>query len=94
MNFLNQIALDCYSTLRRKNSNICKQADPTPPPDIISDKGFNFRVFKASGGTIVETFFYDRVRDNRNRNSLYVITEDKDLGQEIGKIITMESLKQ
>jgi hypothetical protein len=42
---------------------------------------------------IIETNFYDRRKDQSNR-SLHIITDDKDLGEEISKIITMESLKQ
>jgi len=60
-------------------------------PSIDSD-GFRLQVYKASGGIIVETRKYDRKHDE-NRNSLYVVTEDKDLGEEIGKIITMEQLR-
>ena len=59
---------------------------------IDSDRGINFKVYKASGGTIIETSFYDRVKD-RHQNSLHVITDDQDIGKEIGKIITMETLK-
>lgn len=54
--------------------------------------GMNFKIYKASGGTIVETNQYDR-RTDRHNNGLYIITDDKDIGKEIGKIITMESLK-
>jgi len=54
--------------------------------------GMNFKVYKASGGTIIETNQYDR-RTDRHTNGLYIITDDKDLGKEIGKIITMESLR-
>jgi hypothetical protein len=58
----------------------------------IDSNGFRLQVYKANGGVVVETRTYDRRKDE-NRNSLYVITEDKDLGAEIGKIITMENLK-
>lgn len=61
-------------------------------PSIDNDRGINFKVFKASGGTIIETSFYDRQKD-RHQNSLHVITDDKDIGKELGKIITMETLK-
>jgi len=63
--------------------------DETPH---IDSNGFRLQVYKANGGTIVETRKYD-TRKDENLNSLYVITEDKDLGQEIGKIITMENLR-
>jgi hypothetical protein len=59
---------------------------------IDNDRGINFKVFKATGGTIIETSFYDRQKD-RHHNSLHVITDDKDIGKELGKIITMETLK-
>ena len=51
-----------------------------------------FKVFKASGGTVVQTDYYDRKAD-RQYNNLHVIVEGQDLGQELGKIITYESLK-
>ncbi len=58
----------------------------------IGSNSLNFKIYKASGGTVLETASYDRKTDRHN-NSLYVITDDKDLGKEIGKIITLESLK-
>jgi hypothetical protein len=58
----------------------------------LDSDGFKLQVYKANGGVIVETRNYDHRKDE-NRNSLYVITEDKDLGTEIGKIITMENLR-
>ena len=51
-----------------------------------------FKVFKASGGTVVQTDVYDRKAD-RQYNNLHVIVEGQDIGAEIGKIITYESLK-
>jgi hypothetical protein len=49
-------------------------------------------VYKASGGIVIETRAYDERKD-RNNLGLYVITEDQDVGYEIGKIITYENLK-
>jgi hypothetical protein len=60
---------------------------------LDSDRNIRFNVYKASGGTIIETSFYDRHKDRHNA-SLHIITDDQDLGKEIGKIITMETLKQ
>ena len=51
-----------------------------------------FKVFKASGGTVVQTDIYDR-RADRQYNNLHVIVEGQDLGNELGKILTFESLK-
>ena len=58
----------------------------------ISSQGFRLNVYGASGGTIVETTKYDRKHDE-NRHSLHIVTEDKDLGAELSKIITMEQLR-
>lgn len=63
------------------------------PNRIDSDKGIRFQVYKANGGFVVETAIYDRQRD-RHHNSLHIITDDQDLGAQLGKIITMEALKQ
>lgn len=60
--------------------------------DTIDSNSFTFKVFKANGGIIVETENYDNQKDRHNR-SLHVIVEGKDLGEEIGKIITYENLK-
>ena len=66
-------------------------ADDYESPSLQS-QGFRLHVYSASGGTIVETTKYDRKSDE-NRNTLHVVTEDKDLGNELAKIITMESLR-
>jgi hypothetical protein len=59
---------------------------------LDSDRGIRFQAYKASGGMVIETNFYDRVKD-RSHRTLHIITDDKDLGHEIGRIITMETLK-
>ena len=58
----------------------------------LNSNGMRFTLYKASGGFVVETKVYDE-RNDRNVNRLHVITEDMDLGDELGKIITMESLR-
>ena len=68
-------------------ATICVDKEPN-----LSSQGFRLNVYGASGGTIVETTKYDRKNDE-NRHSLHVITEDKDLGEELSKIITMEQLR-
>jgi len=60
-------------------------------PDLNS-QSFRLNIYGASGGTIIETTKYDRKSDE-NRHSLHIVTEDKDLGQELAKIITMEQLR-
>ena len=51
-----------------------------------------FKIFRASGGTVVQTDIYDRKAD-RQYNNLHVIVEGQDIGNELGKILTFESLK-
>ena len=58
----------------------------------IQSQGFRLNVYSASGGTIIETTKYDRQKDD-HRHSLHVVTDDKELGEELAKIITMESLR-
>jgi hypothetical protein len=58
----------------------------------ISATGIKFEVYRANGGTIVETRRYNRKNDD-TIYELHVITDTQDLGQAIGQIITMESLK-
>ena len=58
----------------------------------IQSQGFRLNVYSASGGTIVETTKYDSKKDD-HRHSLHVVTDDKELGEELAKIITMESLR-
>jgi hypothetical protein len=60
-------------------------------PDIQS-QGFRLNIYSASGGTIIETTKYDRQKDD-HKHSLHVVTDDKELGEELAKIITMESLR-
>jgi hypothetical protein len=58
----------------------------------ISATGIRFEVYRANGGTVVET----RRQDRRSGDSIYelhVISSEQDIGAEIGKIITMEALK-
>lgn len=56
------------------------------------DRAIRFTVYIANGGRVVETHRYDRKNDRSHQN-LYVITDDKEFGKEIDKIITMESLR-
>lgn len=54
--------------------------------------GLNIRVHSALGGKIVSFNRYDR-RTDRNNNSVYVIPDDHDFERELGKLITLESMK-
>ena len=72
-----------------RDNNIVDAIRCTDEPDA---ECIRFKVFKASGGTVVQTDIYDR-RADRQYNTLYVIVEGQDIGHELGKILTFESLK-
>lgn len=68
-------------------------AEPVSPYDGLDyDRSISFQIYFAQGGRVIQTRRYDRAKD-RSHLSLYVVTEDRDLGQEIDKIITMEALR-
>jgi hypothetical protein len=57
-------------------------------PDPIT-----FKVQAVSGGTIVESRWYDYKKDE-NRTKLHIITQEENLADSIGKIVTMELLQK
>ena len=63
-----------------------------PRTSSLNSNGFRLQVYKASGGIVVETNAYDERKD-RSYNGLHVVTDDKDLGEALAKIITYENLK-
>jgi hypothetical protein len=69
----------------------CYAIEDSNGPDLNS-QSFRLNIYGASGGTIIETTKYDRKSDE-NRHSLHIVAEDKDLGEELAKIITMEQLR-
>jgi len=58
----------------------------------ISATGIRFEVYRANGGTVIETRRVDR-RTGDSIYELHVVAGNQDIGEEIGKIITMEALK-
>lgn len=81
-----------------KYSNSIGLVSPGRGARVRSDDGLrsnstNFALYNANGGTVVELRSYNETTD-RNNTSLYVISSDKDLGQELGHIVTMEALKR
>jgi hypothetical protein len=65
----------------------------TPEPRSSFSKGTNFTVYQASGGFIIETGYYDVAADVQHQ-TLHIINDDEDLGNSIGKILTIEHLKR
>ncbi len=60
--------------------------------DVESDEGLNIVVRNAQGGRIVTFRHYDHKSD-RTQHKIYVIPEDNDFEKELGKLITMESMR-
>lgn len=60
--------------------------------DINSRSSVNFRFHTAQGGTVAHVTWYDSKRD-RYESDLYIISDEKDLGQEISSIIMQHHLR-
>jgi hypothetical protein len=60
--------------------------------ETLSTEPLRLNIYRANGGTVIETRQYDRQKD-RNQNQLHIISHDDDLGQSIAKIIMLESLR-
>jgi hypothetical protein len=52
-----------------------------------------FKVQAVSGGTIIESRWYDYKKDE-SRVKLHIITQEENLSESIGKIVTMELLQK
>ena len=57
------------------------------------EDGLRINVKKVIGGFIVSFRSYDRKTD-RNSERHYIITDDQEFEKELGKFITMESMRQ
>jgi len=70
------------------------QPAPGLQPNLNRD-GIRFQIHRAVGGYVVE--YYDHTKNTTvgmdYTNQLQIIPEDADLGQELSKIIMMETLK-
>ena len=63
------------------------------PSGIDLPDPIRFKVQQVSGGTLVETTWYDHKKDE-NRVKLHIITQEENLSESIGKIVTMELLQK
>ena len=53
----------------------------------------SFKVEAVQGGTLVETRWYDHKKDESIRK-LHIVTDDQNLAEAIGKIVTMELIRK
>jgi hypothetical protein len=58
----------------------------------IDSNGIRFTIYKADGGHVVETRTYDKHHDSQT--SLYIISQDQNLGDRIAHILTYEAIKR
>jgi hypothetical protein len=58
----------------------------------LEGEPIRFNIFRANGGTVVQTYIYDRQKD-RSFQQLHIVRHDQDLGESLNKILTMESLR-
>ena len=63
------------------------------PSSIDLPDPITFKVQAVSGGTVVESKWYDHKKDEQ-RIKLHIITQDENLSESIGKIVTMELLQR
>ena len=60
--------------------------------DVDSEQGLNITVRNAMGGKIVTFRTYDHKTD-RHSHRLYVVPDELDFERELGKMITLESMR-
>lgn len=81
--------IDCDETMvQPKRSRLSIRSSN----DIDSEEGLNITVRKAVGGKIVSFRYYDHKTDRTNYK-LYVVSDDLDFDKELGKMITLESMR-
>jgi hypothetical protein len=62
-------------------------------PDEAWEDGLRITIKKMIGGSVVSFRVYDK-RTDRTDTRNYIITDEQDFNAELGKIITMESMRQ
>ena len=88
-NWVNSAYDERANIVQSKRTGLAISAEPG---ESLSTEPMRLSIYRANGGTIVETRVYDRQKD-RSQNQLHIIGHDDDLGRGIAKIITMESLR-
>jgi hypothetical protein len=86
----NRDIADVAESPRALNStkHLVLQEDEAPWSD-----GLRITIKKMIGGFVVSFKTYDRIKD-RSDERHYIITDEQDFNSELGKMITMESMRQ
>jgi hypothetical protein len=82
-----------YETKARSPISVLNGGVSVDADHLDSQSALNFRVHFAAGGRVVQINHYDHKID-RNFQRLYIITEDKNFGEELDKIITLEGIRR
>lgn len=73
---------------KRRHSNLISVEEDNSWGD-----GLRINIKKMIGGYVVSFRTYDRIKD-RHDDRHYIITDEQEFERELGKIITLESMKQ
>jgi 5S rRNA maturation endonuclease (ribonuclease M5) len=75
-------------------SEVPMEIDPSSCTSMRHEsKSVIIRIYKAVGGTIIESQLIDPMNGKFNPSTLYIIRDGDNLGEEINKIITLQYLK-
>jgi hypothetical protein len=74
------------SSKRHRNTLVARDSTE------LDGEPIRFNIFRANGGTVVQTHVYDRQKD-RSFQQLHIVGHGQDLGENLNKILTMESLR-
>lgn len=92
LKFLEKWLHRIYSNKLHEKSEITSASKLITRSQSLESRGMNFTLYRANGGYIIEHRVYDSKTD-RSNNSLHIVTDEKNLGEEIAKIITFENLR-
>ena len=88
-----QITLDdCEIRMPTPSTRKARRLEQDQEPMDWED-GLRIHVRKVIGGAVVTFRTYDR-RTDQSESRHYIITDEQDFNSELGKIITMESMRQ
>jgi hypothetical protein len=92
MGLINKLKKKAYYWLRDFDDDACESSWNEPStPRLFETGGSSITYYPARGGIVLEHVVYDSKTDC-HKPTLYVVPEDKNLGEAISEIITMGQL--
>lgn len=95
MSWFNKWIAKKIKQAREGEYELAKEAElmPLQKSTIVdNERTVTLNITKANGGWVIEHRQYNK-RTDRNNNSVHIITDDKDLGDELGKILVLENMR-